>query len=96
MVEHWNPHARIRQDLFGFIDIIAIDGDDTLAIQATSTGNINSRVEKILANDIARDWLDGPHRRIIVIGWKKYKKAIDRKHWRPTFREITRRDFEQN
>ena len=24
IVEHWNPHARIRQDLFGFIDILAI------------------------------------------------------------------------
>ena len=24
VVEHWNPHARIRQDLFGCIDVLAI------------------------------------------------------------------------
>jgi hypothetical protein len=24
VVERWNPHARIRQDLFGVIDLLAI------------------------------------------------------------------------
>ena len=24
VVEHWTPHARIRQDLFGIVDILAI------------------------------------------------------------------------
>lgn len=44
VVERWNPHAMIRQDLFGFVDIMAIGDIDcpgspaTLAIQVTSTG----------------------------------------------------------
>jgi hypothetical protein len=32
VVEHWNPHARIRQDLFGWIDLLAIRDGETLAV----------------------------------------------------------------
>lgn len=47
VVEHWNSHAGIRQDLFGFVDIIALRGPDTLAVQTTSAANVASRVKKI-------------------------------------------------
>ncbi len=47
VVEKWNPHARIRQDLFGFIDIVAVK-DGTLAIQATSIPNMRAREAKCL------------------------------------------------
>lgn len=47
VVEHWNPHARIRQDLFGFIDLIALGGDRTLAVQTTTGSNAAARVKKI-------------------------------------------------
>lgn len=47
IVEHWNSHAGIRQDLFGFIDVVALKGGETLAIQATSAPNVSSRVTKI-------------------------------------------------
>lgn len=47
VVEHWNPHARIRQDLFGFVDVLALRGTETLAIQATSVANVSTRVTKI-------------------------------------------------
>jgi carbonic anhydrase len=47
VVERWNPHARIRQDLFGFVDLIAIRPGETLAVQTTSAGNVASRVRKI-------------------------------------------------
>ncbi|HQV57391.1 MAG TPA: hypothetical protein PKV27_05220, partial [Ilumatobacteraceae bacterium] len=40
IVEHFNPHMRIRQDLFGFIDIIAIRPGETLAVQTTSRSNM--------------------------------------------------------
>ena len=46
IVEKWNPHVKIRQDLFGFIDILAIKKDETLAVQCTSTG-VAARVKKI-------------------------------------------------
>lgn len=47
VVEHWNSHAGIRQDLFGFIDVIGLKGAETLAIQATSASNVSARVHKI-------------------------------------------------
>lgn len=70
VVEVWNSHARIRQDLFGFIDVIAVKGTETLAVQATSAPNVSSRVTKIGDSPLV-----GPVRdagwRIVVWGWKK-------------------------
>lgn len=47
VTERWNSHAGIRQDLFGFIDVLAVRGSETLAVQATSAPNVSSRVTKI-------------------------------------------------
>lgn len=47
IVEVWNPHARIRQDLFGFIDVLAVRKGETLAVQTTSAHNVPSRIHKI-------------------------------------------------
>jgi hypothetical protein len=47
VVEVWNPHSRTRKDLFGFIDVLAVRGEETLAVQATSRSNISARVSKI-------------------------------------------------
>lgn len=93
VVEKWNPHTKTRKDLYGFADILAFNPDVTLAIQATSTSNMRSRVHKILACPEARQWLTGSGRGIVVIGWKKYQKPVDRKLWRPTVTEITLADF---
>lgn len=72
VVEHWNPHARIRQDLFGFIDVIAVRPNHTLAIQATTAPNVASRITKIADHPNI-----GPVReagwQIEVWGWKKVK-----------------------
>jgi len=46
IVEKWNPHARIRQDLWGWCDILAIKKDEVLAVQVTSTG-VAARLKKI-------------------------------------------------
>ena len=72
IVEHWNAHARIRQDLFGFIDLLAIRGSETLAVQTTSRGNVSARVQKIADSEAVIDvrragW------RIVVHGWGKLK-----------------------
>jgi hypothetical protein len=68
-VEKWNPHARIRQDLFGFIDLLAIRDGETLAVQVTASG-VSARVKKITESatlPIVRKagW------RILVHGWRK-------------------------
>ena len=47
VVEHWNPHARIRQDLFGFVDVLAVGPAGVLAVQTTSAGNVSARITKI-------------------------------------------------
>lgn len=47
IVETWNPHAGIRQDLFGCIDLLALKGDTTLAVQTTTRGELARRVGKI-------------------------------------------------
>lgn len=47
VVETYNPHARVRNDLFGFVDVLALRGTETLAIQATSHNNVSARVRKI-------------------------------------------------
>ncbi len=47
VVETWNSFTRTRHDLFGFIDVIAVKGSETLAVQTTSATNVSSRVRKI-------------------------------------------------
>ena len=43
--------SRVKKDLFGFIDILAIKGDVTLAVQATSRSNVSARVKKCKASE---------------------------------------------
>jgi hypothetical protein len=71
VVERWNAHVRIRQDLFGFIDLIAMNDTETVAIQTTSGSNVAARITKIEESEHAKLWLACPHRRIIVHGWRK-------------------------
>jgi hypothetical protein len=72
IVERWNPHARIRQDLFGIGDILAIREGETLLVQTTSRGNVTARVTKIQESEhldkiLAAGW------KITVHGWGKLK-----------------------
>ena len=47
ITEHWNNWSKTRQDLFGFIDILALKGKETLAVQTTTATNMSARVKKI-------------------------------------------------
>ena len=93
VVERWIPQTRRRKDLFGFIDLVAITADHTFGIQATSTGNMSSRLEKIRGSELARLWLSTPSRRLCVIGWRKYAKPERGRYWRPTERIVTLDDL---
>lgn len=46
IVEHWNPFAKIRQDLFGFIDLLAIKKGEILGVQVTSGEHHSNRATK--------------------------------------------------
>jgi hypothetical protein len=72
VTEHWNAFARIRQDLFGFIDIVAIKDTEpgVIGIQTTSKGNMQARILKIKREPVAKVWLASGNR-IIVDGWLK-------------------------
>ena len=89
--EHWNPWARVRIDLAGFIDVIAIHPDEPriFAIQATTTSNQSKRIAKILASMDARLWLRAGTA-IHVHGWRKSKRT---RRWELTETPVTLEDF---
>lgn len=80
-MERWNPHRRIRQDLFGFADLLCIYGEggaggsagSIAAVQVTST-RVAERVRKILNEPKALTWLLAGGR-ILVHGWRKIKRT---------------------
>lgn len=74
IVERWNQHARIRQDMYGFVDIVAIKPNKTLAVQTTSWSNISARKQKIIHSDLVLDVL-GAGWEINIHGWRKNKKT---------------------
>ena len=47
VVEHYSSFDRKRHDLFGFIDILALKGAETVAVQTTTAHNVNARIKKI-------------------------------------------------
>lgn len=99
IVERFNtfvgPYG-IRQDLFGFIDIIALDPErGIVAIQSCGQA-ISEHRKKILANEIAPEWLKSGGR-IELWGWRKVKlhrggKAL---RWVPKIEEFTPSSFQQ-
>lgn len=66
-----------RQDLFDFIDIIAI-GDQILALQCTSSSGLSARINKIVieCNEAATKWLNAGGQ-LEVWGWPTGKTCID-------------------
>lgn len=77
VVERWNAFARLRQDLFGFIDVVAIRPAAILAVQATASA-VADRIAKIKAEPKAVAWLAAGGS-IEVHGWTLRGKAGRRK-----------------
>jgi hypothetical protein len=70
VTEHWNGFAKIRQDLFGIVDVLCLCEGNTVAIQCTSGSNVASRVTKIAEHQNTAairkaGW------KIFVHGWRK-------------------------
>ncbi len=82
IVEHWNPFAKIRQDLFGFIDIVAIkDGvHGVFGIQTTSDSNISARMAKAKENPVLPLWLKCGNM-FEVWGWGRRGARGKKKEW---------------
>lgn len=90
VVERWNQFAKVRQDLFGFIDLVAMGNGSLMGIQSTSATNMAARIAKIKLEPLAKQWLDAGGR-IIVHGWKQAKN----KRWECRETELFRADLEQ-
>lgn len=74
MVERWIPRARIRKDLFGIIDIIALEpGRGIVGVQSTGT-DFSSHNTKLAVENVAASiaWLEaGGH--LELWAWRKVK-----------------------
>ena len=70
VVEKWNPHAKIRQDLFGFIDLLAVKDGEVLGVQSTSYSNTSARLKKIREHENLSQVL-ASGMRVVVHGWRK-------------------------
>ena len=99
-VERWNPHVGshgIRQDLFGFIDLIALDPErGIIGIQSCGQA-FSQHINKILDSDCTQaaiEWLRCGGK-IEVWGWRKVKlkRGGKAKVWKPRIREIVWEDF---
>jgi len=98
VVEKWNSHARVRQDLFGCIDVLALDtkpqfefrgepvylGQGIIGIQACAGSSHAARLAKIKAEPRMAEW-----RRaggvLLLWSWSKRGGKGKRKVW--TLRE---------
>ena len=97
VVERWNAHAKVRQDLYGFADILCVWPGVTgvLAVQACVTGDQAKRVAKIAAEPRARVWLAAGNR-IQVVGWAKRGPRGQVKHWTPSITPIVATDLDKD
>lgn len=76
VVEKYNPFARVRQDLFGIIDIVAVHPEEkgVLGVQTTTSSHLSSRIGKAHKNKILPIWLLAENR-MDFHGWKKSAKT---------------------
>lgn len=96
IVEKYNSFIKIRQDLFGFIDLIAIGHGQTLAIQQTSGSHLAEHINKIQASDklaecLNSDWI------VLAVGWRKLKKKRGGKAytWTPKIVRVYMDDLQE-
>jgi hypothetical protein len=94
VVERWNPHARVRIDLFGVIDIVAVhDGCGIVGIQACAGGSHSTRRAKAQASDELKRWLSAGGR-FELWSWAKRGARGKRKTWTLRREELVLRDGE--
>lgn len=89
VVEKWNSFAKVRIDLFGWIDIVAVNEGRILGVQTTSAANVSSRALKARGNRALKKWLAAGGQ-LVLHGWIKKKNR-----WvLHTEREMAQEDLE--
>lgn len=101
IVERWNQHVGphgVRQDLFGIIDIIALDPTRGVVGIQSCGGDFAAHERTILEERMqeSMDWLSTPGTALELWGWRKVKLKRGGKamRWQPRVREFTLVDFE--
>lgn len=93
VVEKWNPHAKVRQDLFGIGDVLYLDSANGITLaQVTTTANAAAREAKVKASPLLRAWLEHGGK-FVVLAWGKFGPRGKRKLWAHTTRWITLKDL---
>jgi len=77
VTERWNQFAKVRQDLFGIVDVLAVKPGETLGVQCTSYENVSARVNKI-ADHESTPRLREAGWTLHVHGWTKGKRGAPR------------------
>ncbi len=101
IVEKWNPHVGphgIRQDLFGIIDVLALDPQTgVVGIQCCGGSGYQPHLRKICSERAEESlaWLSTPGTGLELWCWRKVKlrrggKAVV---WRPRIKNITQEDI---
>jgi hypothetical protein len=93
VVEKWNPHAKIRQDLYGCIDILCCRrGVGIIGVQACAGSSHAARRTKACAEPKLAEWLAAGGR-FEVISFAKRGARGKRKLWTPKREELTKHDL---
>jgi len=69
VVEHWNPFAHVRQDLYGFIDVLCVKDEDIVGVQACIGSDVSTRMHKIIEHANYPVVISAI--RIVIQGWRK-------------------------
>ena len=92
----WHPSGGFRRDYLNFLDIIAINEEETVGVQSCGQ-NFSEHNRKIISNEHAPLWVRPHHRSLWLIGWRKVKLKRGGKamRWRPRIKEYTVEDFKE-
>ena len=74
----YNRYTKKKKDLFGFGDILCLDGKRTVIIQATGA-DLSSHRYKILENMFVIPWLEADGNELEIWSWRKLKKVRGKK-----------------
>ncbi len=84
VVEHWNSHVGIRQDLFGIFDVLGVGREGTIAVQVCRRDVMASRRSKISESANI-----GPVReagwKVVIHGWWQDKA----RRWRVKIEDVS-------
>jgi hypothetical protein len=80
VVERWVPKAKVRKDLWGWVDIVGVSPAGNLVfVQTTTSSNLAARMKKAKGLDAFHRLKRGLYHRIEFHGWKAPTKT--RKTW---------------